>query len=299
VLLETDRPSESALFSRAVRQDSERSVQGAVLQAAAFVARRNLNDAREAVSGLNELGGLADYDRLRLARVYVELERWDDLARALQELDDVDPVLAYERDLFRSMWLIYVGSLAEADAVLAFLLEQKQNDYEAVTWRGVVLMRARQPEAARGALVRAADLDPGRPEAWYWLAVLEINNENDEAGEQHLNKSLAASALYAPAWEALATIALKSGDVDAALDRLSTAARHDAGRPNVHLLIAFSFAQKEQREQAAAALRTAFALAPAIIDRAAEMDALTQMFERAELESVLPGEPPSDSAENP
>ena len=301
-LLHANRPAEAGLFAGALQRSRDRKDQGVVLQALSLTVRRNLSAARDVVAGLNDMNALADYDRLNLARVYVELEQWDDLRKALHALDDVAGGLAYERDLLRSIWLIYDGSLAEADAVLAFLIQRQPGDYDAITWRGVVVMRAGQPQAARRILVQAADLSPGRPEAWFWLAVLEINAENNAEGEQFLNKALAASALYAPAWEALATVALKSGEVDTALDHLKNAVRNDSGRPNAHLLIALCHAQKSQRDQAAAALRTTFAIDAAFIERAAEMDALARMFDRSELEALLPGLPDGrqpPSPENP
>ena len=151
-------------------------------------------------------------------------------------------------------------------------------------------------------LVQAADLAPGRPEAWYWLAVLEINREKDAEGEQYLNKALAASALYAPAWEGRATIALKRGEIDTALNHLGTAVRHDAGRPDAHFLIALCYAQKSQREQTAAALRAAFAIDATLVERAGGTDVFAKLFDRTELEALLPRVPVDEqpvARENP
>ena len=297
-LLNANRPAEAGLFASALQRSRDRKDQGVVLQALSLMVRRNLSAARDVAAGLNDMSRLVDYDRLNLARVYVELGRWDDLRKALHGLDDVAGGLADERDLLRSIWLIYDGSLAEADAVLAFLIQRQPDDYDAITWRGVVLMRAGQPQASRRILVQAADMSPGRPQAWYWLAVPEINAENNAEGEQFLNRALAASALYAPAWEALATVALKNGQVDTALGHLETAVRNDSGRPNAHLLSALCHAQESQRDQAAAALRRAFAIDSTFIERALDMDALARMFDRSELEAMLPP-PPSPDGEQP
>ena len=89
----------------------------------------------------------------------------------------------------------------------------------------------------------------------------------------------------------MAAIALKRGEIDKALNHLDSAVRHDSGRPDAHFLIALCYAQKSQRGQAAAALRTAFAIDPTFVERAIGTDVFVKMFDRSELEAMLPQEP--------
>jgi len=226
------------------------------------------------------------YDRLLAGRVLVALEDWEELQRAVEGLQDVPEELAYERDLLGSIALIHQGRLPEADAGLWYWLERNPQDYDVMMWRGVVLVKMRQLESARGTLARAADLAPGRPEAWYWLGMTEVSAGNAASARQYLNNALAASASYAPAWEALGAIALNEGDADAALSHLRNTVRHDPGRANAHFLIAVAHAKRGERDLAADALRNAFAWAPDLIEQAKATEVIGNLFSAQELQAI-------------
>lgn len=277
--LSTAHPAEAAIYARALARRKGKEPVAGVLMAALSIEQRNLPLARRSLSGISDFSRLSPQDRLLAGQVAVALERWDDLTRALAGLTELPEDLTFQRDYLNAVASIAAGKFAEAVAILDFLIDQRPDNYDAMTWRGVALMRARQPDAARQTLTRASGVAPGRPEAWYWLGVLDINQGKSEAGQGFLHNALAASSKFGPAWEALAGESLNAGDVVAALDQTNHAIALDPERAAPYFLLALCHAKAARREEAAEALRKAFSLDRSLLDRALKTEILTRMFD--------------------
>jgi tetratricopeptide (TPR) repeat protein len=216
-------------------------------------------------------------------------------------LDALGPLpneLIPERDYLRAVWLIQQDRFAEALAVLDYLLELRPGDYDIRTWRAVALLEAGQYEAARAALAHA-EQSPARPEAWYWLGVLEIETGNPEAAISYLQRTFTASARYAPAWEALGTLALNRGDLPVARENLINALEINPRRASAHFLLAIVHAKAARQEEAAQALQDAFLLDETLLETAKETEVLTRMFGQDGLEELAPGPPPEQPTPPP
>ena len=183
--------------------------------------------------------------------------------------------------------------LTEAFAMLEHLLADAPDDYYLRLWSGIVLLDSRQFEAARQALSGTADLNPARPEAWYWRGVVEIQAQRPDAAVPFLQNALVASARYAPAWETLGLLALNRGDLVSALETFSNAVAANPYRASTHFLIALAHAKASRPDEAAAALRIAVNLDTALLEEALRTDVFTRLFEPGEIEAMV--EPAADT----
>jgi len=285
-LLAADRSAEAMVYARRLFEQTGGAPVARLLYAEACLARQRYGDAAAAIEPLEPPAGLPPADRLRLGRVYLQLDDWPRMRAAVASVGDVSGALATERDFQRAVELIHEGQRVEALAVLDYLREARPNDYDLELWRGVALLEARQFEAARQALQQAAEQNPGRPEAWYWRAMLEIRAERTDEAAVLLANALAAAASYAPAWEALATLALNRGDVEGALDNVHNALQANPRRAEAHFLAAVAYAKRSQADETAAALREAFQRDPTYIEKARQTPVITRLLSGEELDEL-------------
>ncbi|MCK4342942.1 MAG: tetratricopeptide repeat protein [Phycisphaerae bacterium] len=304
-LLARGRPREALpLINRLVEQ-TRGSPTSQVLLAAALAATGDPGAADETVALLQANSELYPRDRLLLARVLLDLEQWPRLEAALAALHDVPAAWEAEYNFLQAASLARAGRTVEALAILEYLaahLPEKKvaaeaapawpppgpDRYEIAVWRGVTLMHAQQPEAAREVLLQAAQLDPARPDAYYNLGILEGRAGQRERAKSYLQNALACSARLAPAWEALALLELNAREVDQALEHLATALELNPRRASAHFLLALAHAKLSRREPAAAALETAFRLDPLLLTQAKQTKVLLDLFTPGEMDLLAP-----------
>ncbi len=280
-------PSAALAAVRDLARSPRRASLAALLGAQAFLAQRQPAEARAALAQIGPSAALAVDDRLALCGVQTALEDWSGLATTLGSLGSVPAALTDARDFFRAVALTVSERYAEAVAVLDVLLESQPESYDAHLWRGVALLRARQPEAARQGLARATRIAAGRPEAWYWLGVLEVD-EGTSDGAAFFHNALAASTRFAPAWEALATQALNGDELHTATENARRAVESDPGRPSAQFLLAICEARANRRDEAARALKIAFHLDPTLLEQAQRVEAIATLFTPADLAALAP-----------
>ncbi len=308
-LLLRDRPQEALGHAEELARHPEAAPRAAVLVAAALVALDDLAGADEAAATIASTEDLSAIDWLILARVLVQLERWSELRALLREARDVPPALAAEYQFVTAASLAQEGRTVEALAILDGLLAEARPSattspsplgweprrparYEIELWRGITLIQAQQSEAARQALLQAAAVDPGRPEAHYYLGITEARAGRRAAAANHLKNALAASARMAPAWEALAVLELDgetAREIDRALEYLDKALDVNPRRATAHFLQALAHAKLFESTPAADALRRAFALDPTLLAEAEQSEVFMRLFTPAELEELAAG----------
>ena len=293
-----------------------------LLLAATLVAGGNLAAADEVLENLPDVTQLSLADRLLLARLLLHLERGRRLEELLNQVAEVPPELAAEHAFLSAVALVGAGRTVEALAILDWLAAQPTTElevetdssagwplprpvrYEVHVWRGVALMYAQQMEAARGALNYAISLDRQRPEAVYYLGVLEARAGRRQIAETYLRNLLTSTPDYAPACEALALLEMEDGRISLAMEHLRQALASNGRRAGAYFLLAVAYARISQMEPAADALRQAFRLDPAYLEEALNTPPLLRLFTTENLrllatepvapEVPLPAEPPAD-----
>lgn len=245
----------------------------------------NAMAAGELLAAITDVRPLAAADRLRLGRLAVRVERWELVSAVIASSQSVPPELAGERDLLRAVLLVREGRLVEALGILDYLADQRAEDYDVLTWRGAALVKARSYEEARKALAHA-ERYPQRPEAWYWRAMIELRSGHADAAARLLEAALTASPQYAPAWEALASLALERRDLATAVQNLTLAIQANPRRSTARLLLAIAHAKASRRDEAGQALREALHLDPALLETARQAEVIARLFEPEELEQM-------------
>ncbi len=306
LLLDRGRPADALPFiDELARRHAPATVTG-LLRARAALAADDLAAADRVLAAMPPAVGLGPTDRLRLARLNLRLERWGRLGETIATVTDVPEEWSREHAFLTAAAWARTGRCVEALAVLDWLAAgpapattpvataPQPSRYEIEVWRGVTLMLAGQSDAARQALRDAAELDPARADALYYLGVLEARLGRVELAIMHLKNALAASARLAPAWEALAGVELDAGRVDDALDHVRQAVRINPRRGSAQFLLALACAKVAQAPPAEEALRRAFQLDPQYLDVARQTEVLTRLFPLDVLERLA-----ADAAETP
>jgi tetratricopeptide (TPR) repeat protein len=276
-----------------------------LLLARAHRMQGNLAAANQALEPLEGVDQLSLLDRLELGRLFVALERWQALDALLSSLSDLADQPVPTLNYLRAVLAIQQDRPAEGLAILDNLLaEQSQgasrtplalDEYALRTWRAVALLSANQLEAARAALAHTAQR-PDRPEAWYWRGRVEIRAGNTEEARDFFQHALAASRQFAPAWEALGTLALNEGDLATARQNFAEALNVNPRRAATHLLLAIVHAKASRPQETAAALQTAFRLEPTLLETARQTEVITRLFSDEELRILAGLEPaPTDT----
>jgi tetratricopeptide (TPR) repeat protein len=289
-----------------------------VLTAVALLRNDDPASADEMIDTLALPVVLPTYDKLLLARALLELEAWVRLDATLSTVGDVSPELVLEYRFLLATSYVHTNRCPEAlgllDALAADVAGEpggrhwpenwpvpRPTRYEIETWRGVALMYAQQLDAARTALQNAAQLDAGRPEAHYYLGLLEWRAGRADLASTNLKNALAHAPKMARAWEALAIIEMEDGRLARALEDLGHATAINFRRASAHFLTAVVQARLGQREPAASALRIAFQLDPNYLAEAKQAEVLTRLFTPEELdhlaaEPILEGLPGTEAA---
>lgn len=298
-LLDRGRPADALLFVDELEQRHAPVHATRLLRARALMAGDDPAGADRALASLADVVALSPVDRLRLARLWLRLERWDRLTVVLATIADVPEEWAREHAFLTAAAWAREGRCVEALAVLDWLAATAApppapvsgaapppGRYEIEVWRGVTLMFAGRTEAGRQALRDAAELDPARADALYYLGVLEARVGRTELAIMHLKNALAGSARLAPAWEVLAGLELDAGRVDEALAHLDQALQINPRRASAHFLRALVYAKVSRPEPAHEALRRALQLDPAYLEAARQADVLVRLFPEEELEQL-------------
>ena len=247
----------------------------------------------EYTEAIKTLGTLPDHNRLplegelRLGRMLVRLEDSARLTEVLHSITNVPETFRSRVNFLRAVSAIHERRYPEALAILDQLLDETPADYDVRTWRGVVLLSARQFQAAREALAFADDY-PNRPEALYWRGMLEIKDAQPEQARAFLEKSLTASPRFAPAWEALGMLEMNRGDLPAASLNLEKARAANAYRSSTHFLIALLQAKQLHPRETADALRAAFRLDPTLVEQATQTEAFLNLYSLEQIRAMAP-----------
>ncbi len=268
---------------------------GRTLLAYIHAARGNLVAAEETLGRLE--GGMPAFvtDRVRLGRLLMQLERGDDLRILVSQLGADEGPQREARQLLHAVVSVLDGRLVEALALLDFLLTRQPQDYDVLTWRGVALLQAGQLESAREALAHAERF-PQRPEAWYWQGMLELRGGRSELAVARLKQAVGCAPWHAAAWEALATIAFNQGELAQAERDVIAAILANPRRASAEFLLALIHCRQTRRDEAAGALERAFRLERRLLGVAKQTEAITRLFEPAELDALLAATPATRSA---
>jgi tetratricopeptide (TPR) repeat protein len=283
-----------------------------VLLAATLLATDNPASADEVLDNVHMPVVLDTYDKLLLARALFTLEHWQRLDALLSTLREVPASLNREYSFLTAVSLARSGRTVEALAILDGLIPTARRSrettttpattstvpswpmpgpdrYELEVWRGVTLMYAQQPEAARQVLQQAAESDPGRPDAQYYLGLLEARAGRPQIALVHFKNALASSARMAPAWEALALLEIDSGQINLALEHLGKAIAINPRRAAAHFLTAIAQAKLSHAQQAAESLRRAFQLDDRVLSEAKHTDVLLRLFTPEDMDRLAAG----------
>ncbi len=289
-LLAQGRALEVVVFANRIVLAKPGDPVAALLLADAFRIQGDLLAADITLDDLADGIMLSVHDKLRLGRIFVALTHWQRLDALLASFVDVPDAVLPRLNFLRAVLAIQQDRMPEALAILDNLLAEHPDDYDFRTWRGVALLAARQFQAAREALSHARDY-PDRPLAWYWRGMLELRAGNPDQAVPFFEHALTASQRYAPAWEALGTIALNRGDLPTALQNLENAVVANPRRGSTHFLIAIIHAKTLQPSATADALRTAFRCDPALLDDARQTEVIRRLFTDEELDALTQSEP--------
>ena len=311
VLLTQGRAQEALQHARHFAAQTDGAAQARLLLARVLLELDDQAGADDLVSSIDDFEALELQEKLALARACVRLHHWQRLADVMSAAPPPPEDLAAEHSFLHAVALIQANErLPEALAMLDYLaahvggattagetrvpaaLPQPMPDEpEIATWRGVALMRGRQLDTARAALETAAALRADRPEPHYWRGMLEMDADRLEIAAMFFENALAASPQYAPAWEALGGVALRSGNTNGALEAARRAIEANDRRASAHFLLAIAYALGDRREQAAVALQNTFALEPDYLEEAQQADIFVRLFtpeELAELAALPP-----------
>ncbi|QOJ15801.1 MAG: tetratricopeptide repeat protein [Planctomycetia bacterium] len=270
-----------------------------LLLAEIFLAQENVAAAADVTPAPADAVRFTTGQRLRLGRAYVLTGQMAVLATLVNLIDRAPPAhppLAVQRDFLMAVALLHNDRAAEALTLLDAAAAARPGDCLIDAYRGAALLRTRQVAAAREALARLTEAQPGCPQGWYWRGVVEAGHGRLEDAAAAFDAALAASARFAPAWEARGSLALGRGELTAALESLARAAELEPRRATAHFLIAIAHAKASRPEQTAAALRVLFAIDPSYVDRALQADVIRKMFGADELAALRDG-PPAEAME--
>lgn len=295
MLLARGRAAESLVYATRLLAGRPDDPDALLLLAEAHDLRGDPAAVDRTLEALAQADRLTLDKKLRMGRLFVKLERWDRLEALVTTVEWDAGAVPPGLDFLRGVLASQRGELPEALAILDNLVADQPGDYEFQTWRGVVLLEARQFEAAREAFAAVQD-QPDRPEAWYWRGVLELRAGNPDEAVRLFQHALAASQRYAPAWEALGTMALNGGDLSAALQNLTNAVNANPRRGSAHFLTAVIHAKLGHPAETAGALRRAFELDPALVDAAGKTEVIVGLFTPAELVELAGS---ADAADRP
>lgn len=285
VLLEKGNAPEAIVYAERLVKATPAEASAALLLSEVYHARDDIAGVAKIVRTISDPRVLTASEQLRLGRLLVVTEQWDQLENLVAGFADLPEQNLPRANRLRAVAAIRARRLPEALAIIDALLDDHPNDYDLLTWRGVALLEARQYEAARAAL-NHADAHPERPEAWCWRGVVELRSGDLDAAAKYIRRSLAASRRYAPAWEALARVALNRGDLQTAAQNAAHAIEANPYRASAHVLLAIASARMERAEPTLDALRAAIKLDPTALQTARDTDAIQRLLSREQWEEL-------------
>jgi tetratricopeptide (TPR) repeat protein len=299
-LLVRGRAREALEPAQEVVRQNPKSATARILLAAALLKVDDPASADEVLEHLPVPVIAHSFDKLLLARVFLELEHWERLEAVLSTVPPVPAELVAEYSLLLATTRVHNGQLAEALAILDGLAADagagqpgdsvwpwpRLDRYEIEVWRGVAYLQARQLDDARQILQEAAARDPGRPAAQYHLALLEAASGRPDVAKMYLKNALAGAPRMIAAHEALATFAINDGEINLALQHLSQAVSINFRRAPAHFLMAIAHAKVSQKGPAAEALRITFHLDGGYLADAKQIEVLLNLFTEAELDAL-------------
>lgn len=228
-------------------------------------------------------------DRLHLADIALSVGRCGQANDALASLSDALPeALARDRARLAARLCGPEPRPVEHLARLAYQLDHSPADYDLHVASGRLLQEMRQRDAALEHFRRARMLNPGRPEGWYYPAVIANNLRRFPEATRLLTQLTTTAPRFAPGWEARGVVALHQDEVRVAINEFNEAIGVDANRAESHLLLAVAHAKLAEIDPARVALRRALTLDPTLIDQAESIEALQVMFTSEAMQAMLP-----------
>jgi len=300
-LLARGRHTEALPLARLLQDPNLNTPQTNVLLGAVLLANGQPGAADEALAQIRDLSALDTRDRLLLGRLLMKLDRWEPLVLVLAELGEVPAELTDERDFLTAVLMARQKRLTEALAVLDYLAAHttmrpagstsawptpQPSPYEIDVWRGYTLLQAGKLDAAAAILNRAIQTDATRADAYYVLGLLELRQPRRGQARLRLEDAVRRDPKLVAAWEALANYALDEGDTETALSALERALAANPRRASSHFMLAIVRARLSQRDAAAQALRTAFALDDRYLGEASRAEVLLRLFTVEELDEL-------------
>lgn len=292
-LLHADKPADAVTLAVEWAGADTSPPEAPILLAAARIAAGQVVAARTGLKTLPRLDRISSDDRLLLADVLVQLDRWDDLRTVLADWRAPTPAAQRTINRYRALEAIQRGQYAAGLAILDELLQSDPNDYELRLWRAICLAKAGQRDAAREALTHEA-LDVDRPEVWYWRGMVELASGNTKQAAEDYQRAVANDRGYAPAWEALGSLALNrptASDVAEAIRLLNIAVQAGPDRPSAYFLLAVAQARASDRAATVAALKRALALNPKMLDTALATETIVTFLGEPELRRIAASAP--------
>lgn len=243
---------------------------------------------------LDEFGAPGDMsfaDAVALGGLLVDQQRWSELAGLVENMPPAPtPSDALEAETLRVASAIQSGRAAEVRDRLAALAKRSPGDDRILLWLGVAQFQLREYEAARVTLQFVEDHSLN-PADWYWRAMVEVNGGNAQSAAKYLQRSLSFGGGYAPAWEALGTLAINRGDWTEAQTDLASAIDSNPGRAGAHFLMAIAHAAAGRREDAAKSLNVALLLDHELLGAARRVEAFKRFFDDRELQRLATTQP--------
>ena len=301
-LLAQGHPRDALVHANRLAAQTDNAPVARLLRAAALLANGQPGDTDRALAGIADIRAFPASDALLAARLWWTLERWPQLNAALAVVHDLPADLRPEYDFLYACSLARSADYVKALAMLDYLaahpavtlpdgtaatgLSAGPTRYEVDTWRGVTLMLASRVAPGREMLLQAAEQAPARPEAYYYLGLLEAGAGNPDRARSYLENALACSDRMAPAWEALAHLEFNAGNAPAALEHLDQALKIDDRRASTYFLRALTQAGLADRDEAANALAQAFQLDHRYLVEAKQADLIRELFTDTELDQL-------------
>lgn len=255
------------------------------------------NDATASAAlnrALDELGAPADLsfgEAALLGAVLVDQQRWPDLALLLQSVPRApaasDPAAV---DLLRAIAAVQSGGAAAVAPRLQDIARRNPDNRLARLWSGVALFQTGQLDAARGAL-QMAESNSARASELYWRGMIEVGAGNPSSATKYLQRAVATAPGYAPAWEALGSLAINRNDWNDAQKCLSNALDANPGRAGAHFLMALVHAAAGRKDETFKSLSVALMLDHELLAAARRVEAFKRMFDEKELQRLATTQP--------
>jgi tetratricopeptide (TPR) repeat protein len=266
-LIEDGRNDEAIKELHIVLDHDSRS-ETAILNLGAALSRVNrFTDAAEAYKKALELEPGNDVAVLSLAKVYVMLQRYDDVLPYV-EANRKQKAQDFEWHYLRAVVYRNLNRSPEAEDEFRQAIALKTDDYDAQKDLGAVLLANGKAQDAIACLRRATEIEPLAPEAHYLLFRAYQRSGQVTAAEQELQQTQRSDALdvQSAVLEVEAGRAFQQGDYTEAIVRYQSLIAMKPHNVKAFYDLALSYDRAGQREQERKALLIAEELDPAFPD---------------------------------